>query len=268
MEGASPRLRLALLLEYDGTAYGGSQYQKNARTIQAELESALSSLTGESIRVALAGRTDAGVHARGQVASFLTASHHGQQVFLQGLNHYLPQDIVVRAVAEVPLTFDVRRQALSRRYRYTIHNSGQRSALWRHFAWQVSQPLAVEAMQEAARYLVGQHDFAAFTQPWLKGRRTTLRLVSAAQVWRRGDLIWFDMEANAFLPHQVRRTVGALAQVGSGRLSPEGLRELVEAALPGAASFAVPPQGLCLCVIRYHRELFGSQDETDEDLQP
>ena len=266
MEGASPRRRLALLLEYEGSAYGGSQYQKNARTIQAELESALSSLTGESIRVALAGRTDAGVHAKGQVASFLTASDHPQQVFLRGLNYYLPQDIAVRAVAELPLAFDVRRQALSRRYRYTIYNSGQRSALWRRFAWQVSQPLAVEAIQAAACCLVGEHDFAAFTQPWLKGQRSTVRLVSASQVWRRGPLIRFDMKANAFLPQQVRRTVAALVQVGSGRLSLEGFRQLVEAAPAGAASLAAPPHGLCLWKVRYKMELFGSQDETHEDL--
>src|SRR3972149_11946995 len=120
--------RLALLIEYEGTAYGGSQYQKNAPTIQDALERALSSLTGEPIRVALAGRTDAGVHAKGQVASFVTASRHPLETFPRGLNALLPEDISVRAAAEVPLGFDPRRQALSRWYRYTIHVGRPRPA--------------------------------------------------------------------------------------------------------------------------------------------
>lgn len=265
MEGEVPR-RLALLLEYEGTAYGGSQYQKNAPTIQAELEAALGSLTGESIRVALAGRTDAGVHVRGQVASFLTASHHDTDTFVAALNYHLPEDISVRAAAVVPLAFDVRRQALSRRYRYTIHNSGQRPALGRRFAWQVRQPLDVAAMQKAARCLLGEHDFAAFTQPWLKARRSTVRVIQEAQVSRRGRKVYIVMEASSFLPQQVRRTVGALVQVGSGKLPMEGFCDLVRSARPGAAAFAAPPQGLCLLKVRYQADPFGCEDNADEDL--
>jgi len=265
MEG-SPR-RLALLLEYDGTAYGGSQYQKNAPTIQAELESALSSLTGESTRVALAGRTDAGVHAKGQVASFLTASHHPLGVFLAGLNYYLPADIAVRAVRGVPLSFDVRRHARSRLYRYLIYNGRQRSPLWRRFAWHVKEPLAVAAMQAAACYLVGEHDFSAFTRPSLKRRQSAVRRLARAEVYRQSPLVVFDVEANAFLPQQVRRTVGALVSVGCGKLSLEGFQALVASApRPGGVSLAAPPHGLCLWKVRYDEELFGNENERDENL--
>jgi len=260
--------RLALLVEYEGTAYGGSQYQKNARTIQAELESAVGSLTGESIRVALAGRTDAGVHARGQVASFLTVNRYPPSTFIEALNSYLPEDIAVRAAAEVPLSFNVRRLALSRRYRYTIHNSGQRSALWPRFLWHINVPLGLSAMKEAARCLLGEHDFAAFTRPSVKARQSTVRVVQRAEVCHRGNWVFFIMEASAFLPQQVRRTVGLLAQVGGGKLSVEGFCDLVRSAHPGAANVAAPPQGLCLLKVNYEIDPFGHKGDEDEDLFP
>src|SRR3989304_7040473 len=162
MVPGAPVRRLALLVEYEGTGFGGSQYQKNTGTIQDALESALSSLTGEPIRVALAGRTDAGVHPRGQGAAFTTTSRHAADVFARALNHHLPLRIAVRAAREVPLIFDPRRQAASRWYRYTIHNSRQRTALLRRFVWQVAEPLDAEAMRAAAAALVGEEEFGAF----------------------------------------------------------------------------------------------------------
>ncbi len=256
--------RIALLLEYEGTRYAGSQYQKNAPTIQAALERAVSSLTGESTRVAMAGRTDAGVHAKGQVASFLTASGLPPDVFVRGLNHYLPEDIATRAAAEIPLPFDVRRQARRRWYRYTICRRDPRPALLRRYAWHLEQALDLEAMQRAARYLEGEHDLAAFTRPSLKGRQSTVRKVYRSEVTRRGPLLLLDMEANAFLPQQVRRTVGALVQVGSGQLPPAAFCGLVEEAPPGAASFTAPPHGLCLMRVRYDVHMF--ENEAHEDL--
>src|SRR3990172_5835417 len=167
MVPGAPVRRLALLVEYEGTGIGGSQYQKNTGTIQDALERALSSLTGEPIRVALAGRTDAGVHARGQVAAFSSRSRHSPDVFLRALNHHLPDQIAVRAVREVRPDFDPRRRASARWYRYTVYNGRQRPALFRRFVWQVAEPLDVEAMRTAAEALLGEHDFAAFTQPSL-----------------------------------------------------------------------------------------------------
>ncbi|MBI1886138.1 MAG: tRNA pseudouridine(38-40) synthase TruA [Chloroflexi bacterium] len=256
---------MAVLLEYEGTRYAGSQYQKNADTVQAALERAVSRLTGESVRVALAGRTDAGVHAKGQVVSFLSASTHTSDVLARGLNFHLPDDIAVRKAAEAPLRFDVRRQAVSRWYRYTVCRRGPRPALLRRYAWHVEEPLDAGVTAEAARALVGEHDFAAFTRPSLKGRSGTVRRVQRAEVLQRGDLLLFDIEANAFLPHQVRRTVGTLVRVGRGRMPAEEFERLVTEAPPGAARYAAPPQGLCLMRVRYEIELFGN--ETREDVQ-
>src|SRR3990170_4621082 len=186
MVPGAPVRRLALLVEYEGTGFGGSQYQKNTGTIQDALERALSSLTGEPIRVALAGRTDAGVHARGQVAAFSSRSRHSPDVFLRALNHHLPDQIAVGAVREVRPDFAPRRRATARWYRYTVYNGRQRPALLRRFVWQVAEPLEIGAMRIAAAGLRGEHDFAAFTQPSLAGRQSTRRRVVRAEVSGRG----------------------------------------------------------------------------------
>lgn len=264
MQGENPLRRLALLVEYQGTAFGGSQYQKNAPTVQDSLERALSSLTGEPIRVALAGRTDAGVHARGQVASFPTRSRHAANVFARGANALLRKDITVRAAAEVPMAFDPRRQALSRWYRYIADVSPQRSALNRQFVWHTGHALDVPAMAQAARTLVGRHDFAAFTLPSETRRRPTERNVLSADVGQSGRLVSFDIEANAFLPHMVRRIMGALAEVGLRTRTSQDFERLVLQALPGEARHTAPPQGLCLMKVRYESRLFD--DETHEDI--
>ena len=255
--------RIALVVEYDGTAYGGSQYQKNSRTIQGEMEKALKKLTGERTRLALAGRTDAGVHAKGQMVSFRTWAPYEAEVFVRALNARLPQDIVVRSAREVPLSFQVRRQAKRRWYRYLIYNGRQRPALRRGYCWHVAQPLDVEAMQEAARYLVGEHDLAAFAAPAAPGR--TVRTVYRAEVSRRRSWVTFDIEANSFLTQQVRRTVGALGQVGLGKRTVEDFRRLLASAKRGAATEAAPPRGLCLMAVEYEG-LSGSGNEEDTDL--
>jgi tRNA pseudouridine38-40 synthase len=251
-----PQRRLALLLEYQGTAYGGSQLQKNVPTVQGALERALGRLTGESMRVALAGRTDAGTHARGQVASFITTSRHSTSTVSRALNALLPADISVQAVAGVPLEFDPRRQALRRLYRYTLHLGAQRPALLRHFVWHLPAALNVDAMAGAATYIIGRNDFAAFTQPSEARRRSTERVVAKTALRRKGELALFDIEANAFLPQMVRRIVGALVEVGSGRSTLGKFEALVRDAQPGAANKVAPAHGLCLMQVRYENELF------------
>jgi tRNA pseudouridine38-40 synthase len=261
-EGRSFR-RIALVVEYDGTVYAGSQYQKNASTIQGELEKALSKLTGEQTRLALAGRTDAGVHAKGQVVSFRTRVPYETEVFVRGLNAHLPQDIAVRSAREVPLSFQVRRQAKRRWYRYLIHSGRQRPALLRGYCWHIAQPLDVEAMQGAAHYLVGEHDVAAFAAPSAPSR--TVRTVYRAELRRRRSWVVFDIEANSFLPQQVRRTVGALVQVGLGKRTVEEFRSLLASGQRGAANLAAPPRGLCLMAVEYEG-LSGSGYEENADL--
>jgi tRNA pseudouridine38-40 synthase len=214
--------------------------------------------------VALAGRTDAGVHARGQVASFLTGSRLPVETFERGANALLPDDISVRAASEVPPTFDPRRHALSRHYRYTIHLGRRRSALLRQFVWEAPGPLDVDAIAAAACVLVGRHDFGAFTQASEARRRATEREVMRATFHRKDSLALFDIEASAFLPQMVRRIVAALVEVGSGRRSCEGFEALVREAPPGGASAVAPARGLCLMKVRYENGLFD--DETDEDI--
>jgi tRNA pseudouridine38-40 synthase len=248
-QGPGVRRRLALVLEYDGRRYGGSQYQKNAPSIQGELEAALNKLTGERARTVFAGRTDAGAHAQGQVASFVTTSRHRPEVFVRGLNFWLPADIAVQRALEVPLDFDVRRRARSREYRYLVLNRAPRSPLLQSFTWQVTGRLDVEAMREAASLLVGRHDFAAFAGP-VAG--STVRSLRRCELRAQGPLLAVYMEADAFLPHQVRRTVGALVEVGLGRRSVEDLAVLLQEPQAGAAGpAAAPPQGLCLMKVNY-----------------
>lgn len=257
--------RLALLLEYQGTAYGGSQYQENAPTVQGALERALSSLTGEPIRVAMAGRTDAGVHARGQVASFKTRSRHSAHVIVRGANALLPADIAVRAAEEVDSGFDPRRHATSRWYRYTLDTSAQRPALDRHYVWHVGPGLDLEAMTAAARLLKGSHDFAAFTAPSEAKRSVTRRRVLRAALTPSGRRLHLDIEANAFLLHMVRRIAGTLVEVGRGKMSVAEFRRLVREAPPGEASRTAPARGLCLVRVRYESGLFDG-NEDDEDI--
>jgi len=240
--------RLALVLEYDGGRYGGSQVQKHTPSIQGELESALRNLTGERLRVAFAGRTDAGVHATGQVAAFTTASTLEADVIVRALNAHLPEQIAVRRALDAPEEFDPRRHASSRTYRYTIYNAPLRSPLWRDRAWHVAEPLDLAAMREAAGALLGERDFAAFSR---REGVSTVRCLRRADVQEQPPLLFVELEANAFLRQQVRRTVGALVQVGIGRLSVPAFRDLLRGAEPASAGPVAPAHGLCLVRVTY-----------------
>ena len=253
--------RIALLLEYDGAAYGGSQRQANAPSVQGALEEAIGRLTGESVRAAFAGRTDAGVHALGQVAAFDTGAGHAPQVWRRALNALLPKDIAVRAAAEVEERFDPRRQARRREYQYTIWNAPVRSPLLARLAWHVASPLDTGRMNEASRLLEGEHDFAAFGGSPGEGR-STRRRVFRAEVLGGGRRVAFEIEGNAFLPHQVRRTVGALVEIGRGKLEPGAFARWLAEPEPGVAGPAAPPHGLCLMRVDYegHGPPFGEDD--------
>jgi tRNA pseudouridine38-40 synthase len=257
--------RIALLLEYDGSRYGGSQIQKNAPTIEGELEEALNKLTGERHRVAFAGRTDAGVHACGQVASFLTPAHYETEVFRRGLNHWLPEDIAVKRALETPLGFDPRRQARRRLYRYLVYNSPSPSPLLRQRAWHVADALDSASMAQAMACLIGKRDFASFGAALSRPRASTVRTVYRAEVLRKGELIAFSMEADAFLPHQVRRTVGALVEVGLMRRTREWFEAMLRQPETGAAGPAAPPQGLYLVRVTY-RDVKISDETENEDI--
>lgn len=248
MSEAASQRRIALVLEYDGTGYSGSQVQSDAPSIQQTLETAIEQLTGARPRVAFAGRTDAGVHARGQVAAFDTSSSLETPVFVSGLNAHLPDQIAVRWACEVNAEFDPRRHAVSRVYRYTIHNEAARSPLVRYRAWHVREPLDAGVMQQAASVLIGEHDFASFTRD--EGI-STVRCVHRCEVSSKPPNVFVEMEANGFLRNQVRRTVGALVQVGGGKLGVEGFQRLLDVPELASAGPVAPPQGLCLESVVY-----------------
>lgn len=247
--------RVALLLEYDGARFAGSQLQSNAITIQGVLEDAIVRATEETSRVAFAGRTDAGVHACGQVAAFSTESRLDCETLRRALNAWLPDDVSVRAVAEVAPDFDPRRDARRRRYRYIIDNGDVRPALDRGRAWHVAGALDTEAMAGAAARLAGRHDFAAFASRLEDTSASTMRELYSFEVTRTGARILIDVAANAFLPHQVRRMTGALVEVGRGKLTPEAYRALLQGP-PTSAGSAAPAHGLYLKAVEYETPLF------------
>ena len=245
-------MRLALLVEYDGTDYHGFQYQANAPSIQEELEKAISRFTGERVRVKGAGRTDAGVHAKGQVVAFDTSATHPEEVFLRALNHYLPCDIAVRKARRVPGSFDPRRMATSRRYTFKIDNGPVRSPLTRRTSHHVPAPLDVGRMRRAARHFVGRHDFARFAGRPDRADASTVREITELTVRRNGRMVTLEVEGGSFLPHQVRRMAGALVDAGHGRLAPAQVKEMLNGEEEtDAVANSLPPRGLCLVKVEY-----------------
>jgi len=241
------RYRLLATIEYDGTDFEGFQIQARQRTVQGELERALRQITGEKIRVLGAGRTDTGVHASGQGAHFDTTWNHPPEILQRALNAVLPNDIAIRALIQVPNGFSARYSAQSRTYRYTILNQALRSPLAARYALAVPEPLDADAMDAAARGLIGKHDFGAFGTP--PRGDNTVREMYRAQVTRAGNRVLIEIEANAFLYRMVRRIVGTLLLVGKGALSIEQFREVL--AKKRRAGQSVPPQGLCLIAVKY-----------------
>jgi len=239
-------------VEYDGTDYCGFQWQAGQPTVQGELERALAAVTQEVIRITAAGRTDAGVHARGQVIAFRTRWRHSLADLERALNALLAEDVAVRELVLAEEGFHPRFSALSREYRYTILNQPLRSPLARRFACHWPHPLDVASMDRAARALIGTHDFATFGQP--PQGENTVRQVLRAGCSREGPFVYFDIEANAFLQRMVRSIVSTLLRVGSGELSLQDFAEILQAAQRSLAGPTAPPHGLCLMRVNYARE--------------
>ena len=242
--------RIALILEYEGTAYAGSQLQAAVPTVQAEVERAVEALTGAGCRLKAAGRTDAGAHAAGAVVAFDTDTSLSAPRIRDGLNHHLPEDIAVVSAHDVDAGFDPRRHAASRVYRYTFSERAARSPLRRRFVHAVGRTLDVEAMSEALAYLEGTRDFAPFSGA-LPAEKSTVRRMSRAQAWRDGDEVHLELEANAFLPQQVRRTAAAVLRVGLGKTTLAAFEEIADSPARGAAQHVLPATGLCLQRVVY-----------------
>ena len=249
------RRRLAFVLEYDGTRYKGFQWQSNAPSVQGEVEKAIRSFTGETTRVRAASRTDAGVHARGQVVDFLTQAGYAIGTFTNALNWYLPPDIRVRGTWEAPLSFNSRREAVSRVYRYTLFNAKWPPAILRQVCHWVRSPLDVARMTEAGGWLPGTRDVPPFTWSLPPGR-SPVRCVKRWDVWRGEGLVQIEAEGNGFLPHQVRRTNGLLVEVGLGKLGTDVIKGIIYGTIRELRCWpSVPARGLCLMSVRYAKVL-------------
>lgn len=264
---AGARRKLALVVEYEGTGFQGFQVQASARTVQGELEEALKRLLGVPTRVKGASRTDAGVHAQGQVVTFETGAEYPEEVYIQALNYYLPEDVRVREAYHVPLGFDARRHATSRVYEYRMLNASSPPALLRRFVCWVREPLDEVRMNEASQRLVGVHDLAAFTVPQALGK-STVRRVFGWDVARKDDLVVMKTEANAYLFQQIRRTAGALVRVGTGESTIEEFERLLEEKRCGAAGPLLPARGLFLMRVNYPAfpPECGVKDAKEQDI--
>jgi tRNA pseudouridine38-40 synthase len=244
-----------LLLEYDGSRYSGWQEQKNARTVMGELRKAAAAVFQGSVELHGAGRTDAGVHALGQVAHLKVVGQVRETpaILTRRMNDLLPADIVVLNLAPAPRTFHARHDAVARAYIYQI--STRKQAFTKKSVWWVKEPLDVKAMSRAAAVLVGRHDFICFrAEDAARPDESTIVVVESAQIEAEDDIIQFRIEASHFLWRMVRRIVGCLVKVGKGDLSEEAFRRLVDGhPNPSAdvAAWTAPASGLFLESVRY-----------------
>jgi tRNA pseudouridine38-40 synthase len=240
-----------LTLEYDGTRYVGWQVQPNGPSIQAEVERALAELHKAPRRVTAAGRTDAGVHALGQVVSFPEERPLPLAAYVKGMNALLAADVAVRAASIEPDGFDARRSARGKRYRYLVENFETRAPLTRLRAWQLFGPLDVAAMREAARHLVGRHDFAAFQASDCESAHAVRDVRRLDVVGQAGGRVEVVVEATAFVKHMVRNVVGTLVEVGQGKREPGAIPALLVSRDRTKAGRTAPPQGLYLEEVFY-----------------
>jgi tRNA pseudouridine38-40 synthase len=266
-----------IIVSYDGTDFSGFQRQANARSVQEELEVALAPIEGRSVTVAGAGRTDAGVHALGQVASFRLANTIGAGDLIQALNARLPQDVRVLSAEEAAEGFHARFSARAKVYRYRISNTRVLSPFQRRFAWHISRTLNLPAMKDGARELCGEHDFSCFqavasgkaqrklrptaqrptADAAVSGRLKSARRTITKSEWTEerlpagGRLLTFEIGGTGFLKYMVRTIIGTLVEVGDGRRAPESIRDLLMSGNRATAGPTAPPTGLYLVRVDY-----------------
>ncbi len=248
-------MRYALRIEYDGTDFHGSQLQKGVRTVQGDLETALAQVYAEAPRVFMASRTDAGVHALGQVAAFDADESHDAETIRDALNFHLEKDVAVKESKPAKPQFDPRREALEREYVFTLNDGPVRSPLSRLREVKTKELVNFEDMRSAATSLVGSHDFASFAGPATPRDASTVRLLTSIEMERTGETTsQVRIVGNAFVHQQVRRMTGALVRVGTGRMTPDELNDLIEKPRRGAANWLLGPEGLCLTRIEYGKD--------------
>jgi tRNA pseudouridine38-40 synthase len=242
--------RYQIILAYDGTDFSGSQRQAKSRTVQSELERALAKLGWQGKSVLLAGRTDSGVHASGQVAAFDLAWKHPPEELVAALNGNLPLDMSVSAAKIVPDDFHPRFDATARHYRYHVFCQPVRDPLRERYTWRVWPPLDGDALQNAAGLFLGQHDFVAFGMPPRRGK-STIRTLTKAEWQLHGDQWAFDVQADAFLYRMVRKLVHVQVAIGQGRASAQAIIDALAGKPEGIPGGIAPANGLALIEVTY-----------------
>jgi tRNA pseudouridine38-40 synthase len=240
-----------LTIEYDGTAYHGWQIQKNDITVQETIENTLAIMTKETIRVHASGRTDAGVHALGQVAHFKTGTRISAEGFMAGLNSLLPDDIVITGCERVDDDFHARFSAKRKTYQYRIFNHPVPIAIGRQYAWHIRKKLDIQAMKEAICHIIGTYDFKSFEGAGSPRDHTTRTVFHAGVDMCEDEHIIFEITANGFLRYMVRNLAGTLVDVGLQKTSPESFKHILESKNRDMAGSTAPPQGLFLVNVCY-----------------
>lgn len=242
---------IRLMLQYEGTRYQGWQRQQSTdNTIQGKLEQLLTKMCGGPVEVHGSGRTDAGVHARGQVANFYTDSQMPVEEMLDYINRYLPEDIAVTGISEAAPRFHSRLNACGKHYEYRIINSAIPDVFQRRYALEVPEALDVQAMERAAAYLLGEHDFKSFTSA-RRGRKSTVRRIDEIRIIKEGSLLRFSFKGNGFLHHMIRIVMGTLLEVGTGKREAENIKQVLEAKDRTQAGPLAPAKGLTLMEVYF-----------------
>ena len=248
----SARRRIKATVSYDGTGYRGFQLQPNGPTIQSVMEEALTDLLQEPVRLRPAGRTDAGVHARGQVVDFSDSGRRSLDAIVRGGNALLPPDIRILSAEEVPPSFNARRNAKSKEYRYFLYIAAVGSPFLTRYAWHLAEPVDLGAVREGLAHIVGRHDFSSFRGQGCTAR-TTVREIFRACLEPEGvpGLYTLAVEGEGFLRHMVRTLVGTLVTIGRGKAPPGRMRDLLAAKDRKQAGPTAPPHGLFLWEVAY-----------------
>ncbi|MFA5576674.1 MAG: tRNA pseudouridine(38-40) synthase TruA [Tissierellaceae bacterium] len=241
---------IKLTIEYEGTNYSGWQKQENALAIQELLEAALGELLNEKVKLIGSGRTDAGVHALGQVANFRTNRSIPGDRYKHALKLYLPDDISIVDSEEVDLNFHSRFDAVGKVYKYLVYNGELPRAIYRNFAYHVPYNIDMDKMIEGSKYFIGSHDFAAFMAANSEVN-STIRTINQISIGRKGDLVDFEIEGNSFLRNMIRIIVGTLLYVGYGKIDPKDIEQIIASRKRKNAGPTAPPQGLFLKEVFY-----------------
>lgn len=243
-------MKIALGVEYDGSAFHGWQFQGDVRSVQETLEQALSKVADHPVTVHCAGRTDTGVHATGQVVHFETGASRSVRSWILGTNSNLPDDVSIAWAKEMPNDFHARFSAVGRHYRYQIINRSYRSALWRQRAVWVHHPLDAPCMHRAAQLLVGTHDFSSYRALGCQAKHP-VRTIHSLVVRREEEMVSIEVHANAFLHHMVRNIAGVLIAIGKGDQAESWAEEVLALRDRTLGGVTAPPQGLCLTQVEY-----------------